>query len=166
MSANVRPARAADLEAIAAIYAHYVLHSPATFEEEPPTLEAWSEAYERASGGRPHRLLVAEEAGEVLGFAKTAPFNERAAYRTSVSVSVYCAPGATGRGLGAALYGALVPALAPAGFHRAYAGITQPNEASVALHRRFGFRLVGTLGEAGRKFGRYWDVSWFERALP
>jgi phosphinothricin acetyltransferase len=82
-----------------------------------------------------------------------------------VEVTVYLAPHAGGRGIGTLLYTALFEALAEEDVHRAYAGVAQPNEASTRLHERFGFRHVGTYREVGRKFGRYWDVAWYEKDL-
>lgn len=87
------------------------------------------------------------------------------AYDSSVETSVYCAPGATGRGIGRGLYSALFGALSGEDVHRAYAGIALPNPASIALHERFGFVQVAYFSEQGRKLGRYWDVAWFEKAL-
>lgn len=84
-------------------------------------------------------------------------------YGTSVEVSVYLTPDAAGHGIGTRLYDALFTALATEDVHRAYAGIALPNAASVRLHERFGFAHVGTYGEVGRKFGRYWDVAWYEK---
>jgi phosphinothricin acetyltransferase len=78
-------------------------------------------------------------------------------------MSIYLAPGATGRGLGTALYGALLPRLDREDVHRALAGVTLPNPASLALHERFGFHRVAHFSENGRKLGRYWDVVWLER---
>ncbi|SCK39497.1 phosphinothricin acetyltransferase [Streptomyces sp. WMMB 714] len=103
--------------------------------------------------------------GQVLGFASSSPFRTRPAYSTSVEVSVYVAPEAAGRGIGTLLYEHLFAALEGQDLHRAYAGITVPNAASVRLHERFGFELVGTYSEAGRKFGRYHDVQRYEKAL-
>ena len=80
-------------------------------------------------------------------------------------MTVYCAPDAAGRGIGTLLYETLFKALECEDLHRAYAGIAQPNEASVRLHARLGFRHIGTYEEVGRKFGRYWDVAWYEREL-
>ncbi|GGR62078.1 hypothetical protein GCM10010236_14100 [Streptomyces eurythermus] len=82
-----------------------------------------------------------------------------------METSVYVAPGAGRRGIGTLLYDALFKALAGQDVHRAYAGIAQPNEPSERLHARFGFRHVGTFREVGRKFGRYWDVAWYEKEL-
>ncbi len=103
--------------------------------------------------------------GQVLGFATSSQFRPRRAYDTSVEVSCYLAPGAGGHGLGTLLYKHLFEELEGQDLHRAYAGITVPNDASVRLHQRFGFELVGTYREAGRKFGRYHDVQRYEKAL-
>jgi phosphinothricin acetyltransferase len=82
-----------------------------------------------------------------------------------VESSVYCRPDVVGRGIGTALYSALFESIAGEDIHRIVAGISQPNPASVALHRRLGFREVGVFSNVGRKLGRYWDVVWFERPL-
>ena len=117
-----------------------------------------------ATTGR-HRLFVAEDTGALVGYAISSRFMERRAYETSVSTSVYCALGQTGKGVGSALYRALFDAISDEDLHRAYAGITQPNKASVALHASFGFEQVAWFSEQGRKFDRYWDVAWFEKEL-
>ena len=101
----------------------------------------------------------------MLGYATSSPFRPKAAYATTVATSVYCAPEATGRGLGSLLYGRLFQHLDDQDLHRAIAGITLPNPASVALHLKFGFTEIGTEHEVGRKFGTYWDVQRFERPL-
>ncbi|MEV5243074.1 N-acetyltransferase family protein [Streptomyces cinnamoneus] len=163
--AGIRPGQAGDLDELTEIYNHYVIHTPITFDIEPVTAgarRAWLEA--RSATGR-HQLLVAEEAGKVLGYAASGPFRDKRAYETSVETSVYLAPHATGRGLGALLYDALFDALAGEDVHRAYAGVTQPNAASMRLHERFGFRPVGLFEGVGRKFGTYWDVAWLEKRL-
>ena len=80
-------------------------------------------------------------------------------------MSIYLAPDALGRGIGSRLYEELFTAIAGEDVHRAYAGITLPNPGSVALHEKFGFQSIGVYHEVGRKFGRYWDVEWFEREL-
>ncbi|UKY50793.1 GNAT family N-acetyltransferase [Streptomyces inhibens] len=103
--------------------------------------------------------------GTLLGYATSSAFRPKAAYAPSVEVTVYCAPHAAGRGVGTLLYKALFEALADEDVHRAYAGITQPNEPSTRLHTRFGFRHIGTYTEVGRKFGRYWDVAWYQKDL-
>jgi phosphinothricin acetyltransferase len=161
----IRLAARADLARLTAIYNHYVLTSPATFDLEPLTVEqreGWFQ--EHAHSGR-HRLLVADEEGLVVGYASTSRFRDRAAYDTTVEASVYCAPDSVGRGIGRALYRELFAAIAGEDINRIVAGITLPNDPSVALHRSFGFTQVGVFSQNGRKFDRYWDVAWFERPL-
>lgn len=164
---TIRSGAESDVPALTALYNHYVVHSIATFDLEPFTPEQrrtqWFAHY-RDDG--PHRLLVAvDDADAPLGYVTSSPLRPKAAYATSVETSVYLHPDATGAGIGAALYDALFAALADQDLHRAYAGIAVPNDASVALHRRCGFAPVGVYSQAGRKFGRYIDVAWFEKAL-
>jgi len=157
----IRPAEAGDAARLADIYNHYVLHTPITFEIGPVDVvnrERWIAAYARS--GR-WRLLVVEESGHVLGWADSRRFHERPAYEPTIETGVYLDPAAQGRGLGTALF----EALAGEDVHRVIAGITLPNAASVALHRRFGFEDVGVLDQVGRKFGRWWDVLWMQRRL-
>jgi phosphinothricin acetyltransferase len=163
---TIRPGCDADLEAITAIYNHYVQHTAITFDVEPYAVgerRAWLGQF-RAGEGR-HRLFVAEQDGRVVGYADSHPFRAKAAYDTSVESSIYLDPSAQRRGLGTRLYTALFDALAAEDVHVVMAGITLPNEASIALHARFGFRSCGVMREVGRKHGRYWDVEWFQRAL-
>jgi phosphinothricin acetyltransferase len=162
----VRPCAEVDLEQLNEIYNHYVATSAATFDLDPIPMDVRREWFGHYASTGPHRLLVAVDGEDVLGYATSSKLRPKAAYLTSVETSVYLAAGAAGRGIGTALYGALFAALASEDVHRAYAGITVlPNPASVALHERFGFRLVGTFREQGRKFGRYWDVEWYEKDL-
>ncbi|MGW0705949.1 N-acetyltransferase family protein [Streptomyces sp. NPDC002643] len=164
---QVRPGVEADLDALTDIYNHHVHETPITFDTTvftPEERRPWLLSH--LEDGR-HRLIVAATANSqrILGYATSSPFRAKAAYDTSVEVSVYLAPDAGGRGVGTLLYKALFEALADEDIHRAYAGIAQPNAASTRLHERFGFRHVGTYREVGRKFGRYWDVAWYEKDL-
>src|SRR5205823_7624186 len=132
---------------------------------EPYTVEkraAWFSIF--AASGR-YRLLVAESNGLIAGYAGTTPFRPKAAYETSVETTIYCAPESMGSGIGSKLYAALFESIRDEEIHRVLGGITQPNEPSMALHRRFGFRQVALFTENGRKFGRYWDVVWLEQEL-
>lgn len=161
----IRRAAEGDVAELTAIYNHYVRETPITFDIEPWSLEArrsWLEGF-RASGR--HQLFVAERDGRVVGYAGSHGFRPKAAYDTSVETTVYLAATALGEGIGARLYGALFEALASERVHRALAGITLPNSASIALHRRFGFAPIGIFREVGHKLGRYWDVQWFEKAM-
>lgn len=166
MEHSIRPGRGADLEGILGIYNHYVTTSPATFEVDPVCREdrlAWLK--EHADRGR-HRLLVAEDSeGRIGGWATTSPFRPRAAYATTVESSVYLRPELVSQGLGSKLYGSLFRSIEDEDIDQIVAGISLPNAASIALHLRFGFRPVGTFLRVGRKFGRFWDVAWFQRPL-
>ncbi len=171
MEIAIRPAEERDLAELVRLYNHYIEHSPATFDLVPHTIDdrrPWFDAFDRV--GR-HRLLVAEavradgdvRTGRVVGFASSRQFRAKAAYDPSVEVSVYVAHDALGHGIGGALYTELLPTLrTEPGVHRALAGITLPNDASAALHERFGFERIGVFREVGYKFDRYWDVAWYE----
>ena len=163
---RIAPGSAGDVGPIAEIYHHYIRTSPATFEVDPRPDEAWRAWFGTFAERGRHRLFVAREGERVLGFACSSMFRPRPAYGPTVETSVYLDAGSTGRGVGSALLGALVSELETADVHRACAGIALPNPASVRLHERFGYRHVGTFTEQGRKFGRYWDVAWFERPFP
>ncbi|MEY9992025.1 phosphinothricin acetyltransferase [Streptomyces sp. V4I8] len=168
---QVRPGVESDLEVLTDIYNHYVRETPITFDTAaftPEERRPWLLSHPEDG---PHRLMVAAEPGpggdsqRILGYATSSAFRPKPAYGTSVEVTVYLAPDAGRRGIGTLLYKALFEALAEEDLHRAYAGIVPPNEASTRLHERFGFRYVGTYREVGRKFGRYWDVAWYEKEL-
>ncbi|MEV6055893.1 N-acetyltransferase family protein [Streptomyces sp. NPDC052107] len=164
---QVRPGAEGDLDALTAIYNHYVRETAITFDTAiftPEERRPWLLSHPEDG---PHRLKVATDAEsqQILGYATSSPYRPKPAYVTSVETSVYVAPAAGRRGVGTLLYEALFKALADEDVHRAYAGIAQPNEASERLHARFGFRYVGTYREVGRKFGRYWDVAWYEKEL-
>ena len=164
-SLAIRQAAAADLPRLTEIYNFYVRETAITFDIEEYTVEkrrAWFEQF--AAAGR-HQLLVAEVDGSVVGYAGTTLFRPKRAYDPSVEMTVYVDRNTTRRGIGAALYAELFPRLAKEDVHRALAGITIPNQASIALHVRFGFRQVAHFTENGRKLGRYWDVVWLEKEI-
>ncbi|MDX1517585.1 MAG: GNAT family N-acetyltransferase [Woeseiaceae bacterium] len=163
---EIRAARGEDLPALVDIYNHYVLHTPITFHTTAFAVDDRREWFASFSADGPHRLLVADVDGMVCGYASSSVFKPREAYDRSVETTIYLHPDTTGRGIGRALYGALIDQLlAYAGAHRAYGGIALPNPASVALHESLGFALVGTYREVGYKFDRYWDVAWYEKDL-
>ncbi|WP_237554860.1 MULTISPECIES: GNAT family N-acetyltransferase [unclassified Streptomyces] len=168
MNVQVSPGKEADLGALTDIYNHYIRETAVTFDVTPVTPDERRPWLLSHPEDGPHRLLVARapgSGGQVLGYATSSPFRPRASYATSVETSIYLARGAGGRGIGTLLYTRLFEALRGVDVHRAYAGVTLPNAASVRIHCRFGFRQVGVYEEVGRKFGIYHDVAWFEKPL-
>jgi phosphinothricin acetyltransferase len=162
---KIRPANRDDLPRLTEIYNYYVINTPITFDIDPVTVDQRARWFEEHTGGKRHQLFVAEDNGLVVGWAGTGPFRDRAAYDTSVETSIYCANDVKGRGIGAKMYRVLLDSLKNEDINRVLAGITLPNEASLAIHRKFGFTEVGVFTECGRKFDRYWDVIWLERPL-
>jgi phosphinothricin acetyltransferase len=161
----IRPAERGDLPRLTEIYNHYIVHTPITFDIEPYTVERRSAWFEQFAADGRHRLLVAESAGEVVGYAGTTRFRPKAAYETTVETTIYCSHEVHGKGIGGRLYAALFAAIGGEDICRIVAGYTMPNPASAALHARFGFQPIGVFSEVGRKFGRFWDVAWNERPL-
>ncbi|GAA0532296.1 phosphinothricin acetyltransferase [Rhizomicrobium palustre] len=154
-----------DLSALLAIYNHYVETTAVTFDLGPRTLEqrqVWLDSFARE--GR-WQCFVAVQKGEPVGWACSGKFREKDAYLTTVETSIYLKPGIGGQGLGTRLYATLFEALAKEDVHRAIGCLTIPNESSVALHKKLGFQHVGDFHQVGRKFGRFWDITWYEKAL-
>jgi phosphinothricin acetyltransferase len=150
--------------AIAAIYAHAATTSAATFDLQGKPESWWREAIADPAVG--HLTLVAlEPDDEVLGYAKSGTYIDRAAYDTTCQTAAYVAERARGKGVGGALYDELLARLEASPLRLAVAGIAEPNEASTRLHLTRGFTFVGTFRGVGTKFGRSWDVSWYQRAL-
>ena len=163
MPARVRPATAADAAACVEIYRPYVLDTVITFETDVPTVEEMADRI--VDAGVMHEWLVLEVDGEITGYAYAHQFNSRAAYLWSVETSVYVAQDRRRSGGGRMLYAELLRRLAERGFRRAFAGIAQPNEASNALHRAFGFRRAGHYRRVGWKLGAWHDVQWWQLDL-
>ncbi len=161
---EIRSGTADDLVAIAQIYEHYVLHSFATFDEVAPQREHWDAWFDRFSLTGPHRLVVADD-GQVRGYASSMPYRAHPAFAATVELSVYVSDGRTGHGLGRRLYGRLIEELQGSAVHRAVVGIALPNDASVQLHRSFGFDEIGVFDQYAKKWDRYISSVWMQRAL-
>ena len=163
----VRAAEPADAGQVAAIFAHYVATSVATFEEVAPAPADWRRRLgELTALNLP--FLVAEADGDatICGFAYASPWRPKPAYRYTVEDTVYLSPGRTGRGIGTALLGELLAGCAAAGARQVIAVIADTgSDASAALHRRLGFADVGTLPKVGFKFGRWVDTVLMQKDL-
>ncbi|MCL4209701.1 MAG: N-acetyltransferase family protein [Phycisphaeraceae bacterium] len=191
---TIRLATLDDLPAIVAISNHYALTTHANFAVEPESLESWRESWRTTHERFPWLVAVetpssthgpassattrpdeafssqstdpsALRASPLLGFAKASPWKGRCAYNWTAETSVYLRPEAHGRGLGRALYSRLINLMRAQGWRTLLGGITQPNEASVRLHEACGFRKVAHLERVGWKFGRWWDVGYWELHL-
>jgi phosphinothricin acetyltransferase len=163
LALRCRDATPEDAPVLLEIYRPAIEGSVISFETVTPSTEEFAQRIE--SCNRTHAWLVAENAGELAGYAYGTPHRTRDAYRFSTEVSVYVDAAHRGRGIGRQLYEALFERLAGRGVFPAYAAITLPNIASVALHERVGFRHVGTLPRVGFKLGAWRDVGWWYRPL-
>lgn len=159
MTIEVRVAGPVDAEAIQAIYAPVVLGTAISFEEVPPSAEEMRTRIESTLETYPY--LVAVRNGIVVGYAYASQHRVRAAYRWAVDVTVYIAEDARRNGVGRRLYEALLPMLKSLGYRSVYAGIALPNEGSVSLHERAGFRHIGTFPQVGYKHGAWHDVGYW-----
>lgn len=166
MDILIETGKAEDLASINEIYNHYILNSNATFDTEQWDEQSrltWFEPFSQQQS--PYKLLVAKYNGQVIGFAYNSKFKEKKAYFTSSEVTVYVKPGFEGNEIGAKLYADLFAMLDNEQLHRLYAAITIPNAASIKLHEKYGFNLVGTMQEVGYKNGCFHSVSLFEKKL-
>jgi L-amino acid N-acyltransferase YncA len=160
---TIRAVALRDARAIADIYRPFVEKTTISFEIEPPDEREMQSRIERVVPEYP--WLVAEN-GEIVGYAYAHRHRERAAYASSAEVAIYVREDSRRQGVGSSLYRALFAELAATGkFHRAFAGIALPNDASITLHKKLGFRFIGIYHEIGRKFGRWIDVAWWERGI-
>ncbi|UFZ01930.1 N-acetyltransferase family protein [Bradyrhizobium ontarionense] len=164
-SIEIRPTAEADLPAITAIYAQAVREGTATFELEPPDLAEMTRRFRvLTEGGFPY--LVAELEGRLAGYAYAGAYRPRPAYRFTVENSVYLDPVSHRRGIGARLMERLITDCEARGFRQMIAVIgDSANAASIALHRKCGFELIGTHPSVGLKFGRWLDTVMMQRAL-
>lgn len=161
----IRPISSKDYESIVNILNPFIEKTAVTFDTTPYTVETRQPWFKQFNELGRHQCLVAEFEGRVVGYANSSALRPKAAYDTSVEVSVYRCPSYNEPGLGSLLYYSLFERLSNEDVHRAHCLITLPNDASVALHKKVGFYDVGVLNEAGRKFGTFHSVLWMEKRL-
>ena len=162
---QIRPATTEDCEGLLQLRNHYIASSFAVFDEEPLAAETVSRWIASFAHSGPYRLIVATDGSRLQGFASSQRYRDHPAFRETVETSIYTAPGESGRGVGSALYASLFALLAQENLHRAVVGIALPNEASVKLHKKFGFTEVGVFNEYAVKGGKYISSVWLQRQL-
>ncbi|MDR2740780.1 MAG: GNAT family N-acetyltransferase [Treponema sp.] len=156
----IRPVTLEDAVAVCGIYNYYIANTVATFEEDPVPVSAMESRINAVTAKYP--WFVYEEAGEVLGYVYIHAWHERSAYRFTVEDSIYLKQGKTGQGIGKVLLARIMEEIPKPDVHAVMSVITVPNDASTALHEKFGFRQVGCFTGVGYKFGRRLDVGYWE----
>ncbi|MDZ4835053.1 MAG: arsinothricin resistance N-acetyltransferase ArsN1 family B [Candidatus Melainabacteria bacterium] len=159
----IRQATADDAAAILKIYAPYCTDTVISFESASPSVDEMKARIEKCNAT--HLWIVDEEADGIFAYAYAGPHRDREAYRWSVDTSVYVDGAKRRTGLGTKLYTRLVVELRERGFYNAFAGVTLPNQASVNLHEKLGFRPVGIFHNVGYKMGKWHDVGWWHLVL-
>jgi phosphinothricin acetyltransferase len=159
----IRPVRPGDAASIAGIYNYYIENSTITFEEIPLSVREMEERILKISAKYPWLVW---ESDDITGYAYVNTWKERAAYRYAAELSIYLNHGCRGKGIGRELLGRLLEEVRKTGIHTLVSGITLPNEASVALHEKFGFKQIACFNEIGFKAGRWLDVGYWELILP
>ncbi len=164
MSTTIRPAIENDAAALASIYNHYIAETVITFETDPVTERDMASRIAETHA-LPLPWLVADSNGDISGYAYASKWKGRCAYRFAVESTIYLDPARTGKGIGTGLYTALIEAIRDHGMHAVIGGIALPNEASVRLHERLGFRKVGQFEQVGYKQDRWVDVGYWQLLL-
>ena len=159
----VRSVKIEDAEAICEIYNYYVEHTIVTFEEVSVSRAEMERRIQQVTNKLP--WIVYEENGKVSGFAYTSEWKSRCAYKHSLESTVYLRKGQEGKGIGSILYNDLIDLLKKTNCHALIGGISLPNETSIALHEKFGFKKIGQFVEVGFKFNKWIDVGYWELIL-
>ena len=158
----IRTVQTLDAQSIADIYNYYITHTYITFEQDPVSAQEITTRIEETLAQQLPYLVIEDEQGELLGYAYASKWKGRCAYRFAVEVTIYLSPQATGKGCGFTLYQALFDSLKRLGYHTAIAGISLPNDASVALHKKMGMEQVAHFKQVGYKFEKWIDVGYWQ----
>ncbi|MGB0898163.1 MAG: GNAT family N-acetyltransferase [Psychrobium sp.] len=162
---TIRRAAIGDLYSINVIYNHYIKHSAITFDVKPWTIYQRLQWCKTVFKNKRHTLLVAVKDDTIIGFAYNGAFKLKEAYKSSTELTVYKAPDCNIKGVGRALYRQLLSYVKQNHYHRAYAWVTLPNEASMHLHKGLGFNDVGIMAQVGKKFDQFHDVALLEKVI-
>ena len=158
----IRNIKDADIEAVNSLYNNYIKETPFTFDIEEKTLSQKKEWFKIFKKDSPFQCVVAYENDILIGFASSRPFRDKEAYESSIETSVYISKKYIGKGFGKLLMQDLLNKIDGYSINRAYAFITEPNNASERLHTLLGFKKIGVLNKVGKKFGKFWNVGIFE----
>ena len=158
----IRNIKDADIEAVNSLYNNYIRETPFTFDIEEKTLSQKKEWFKIFKKDSPFQCVVAYENDILIGFASSRPFRDKEAYESSIETSVYISEKYIGKGFGKLLMQDLLNKIDGYSINRAYAFITEPNNASERLHTLLGFKKIGVLNKVGKKFGKFWNVGIFE----
>lgn len=165
-SYTMREARPEDLPSIREIYNHYVRNSSITFDEKPTSLADLRRNFSRVRDRKMPFIVAENPDGQLLGYAYVYPWKEKAAYRHTVENFIYLGPAATGKGLGKVLLGELIERSRAAGVKEMLAVIAdQGAEASIAVHKKYGFKDIGHMGKVGFKFDRWLGTVLMQKSL-
>ena len=163
---TIRPAVATDLPHVREIYNHYVMNSTVTFDEAPMTLAELRKKFAKITEKRMPFIVAENPSGQLLGYAYVYPWKEKAAYRFTVENSIYLGPAATGKGLGRVLLSELIDRSKDAGIKQIIAVIADKGaDASIAMHKKFGFKEIGHMGRVGFKFDRWLGTVLMQKSL-
>jgi L-amino acid N-acyltransferase YncA len=163
---TIRDATTADLPHVREIYNHYVMNSTVTFDEESMTLADLKHKFQKITTKKMPFLVAESPSGQLLGYAYVYPWKEKAAYRFTVENSIYLGPASTGKGLGKVLLGELIDRSKAAGLKEIIAVIADRGaEASIAMHKSFGFKEIGHMGKVGFKFNRWLGTVLMQKSL-
>tara|TARA_Y100001936_G_scaffold150756_1_gene146996 strand:- start:100 stop:603 length:504 start_codon:yes stop_codon:yes gene_type:complete len=158
----IRNIKDTDIEAINSLYNNYIRETPFTFDIKEKTLSQKKEWFKIFKKDSPFQCVVAYENDILIGFASSRPFRDKEAYESSIETSVYISKKYIGKGFGKLLMQDLLNKIDGYSINRAYAFITEPNNASERLHTLLGFKKIGVLNKVGKKFGKFWNVGIFE----
>ena len=163
---TIRPATSADLPHLREIYNHYVMNSTVTFDEKAITLAELRRKFAHVTKLKMPYLVAVNPRGQILGYAYVYPWKEKAAYRYTVENSIYLGPASTGKGLGKALLARLIEDSKAAGIKEIIAVIADKGaDASIRMHKNFGFKEIGHMGKVGFKFGRWLGTVLMQKSL-
>lgn len=162
---RIRPAKLSDLGVLCEIRNHYIAHSNALFETVLETVEGRTPWFQRYSTQGPHRILVAEQEGSVVGYVSSSKYRDGEFFSKTVELSVFVDAKVQAKGIGTSLYSAIFKILEDEKIHCVLAGVALPNDASVALHKKFGMEEVGVFREYAIKNGQYFSSMWLQKRL-